>query len=168
MTRRLATWRLHWFFLGLAALRPRSGKTGPAKCSESTEHDFRHRRPRGQGRIRFRPLEYLRRGRPHRQRSVELRLHERRVVNPSLKTYEEGSIHATFNTPSFLGQRGATLTVMFDKPFYAQVQLHVKGLYPQRRGDRAGQRAVGRCRTRHRRRAQSEGGLCRWRRLADP
>jgi hypothetical protein len=49
------------------------------------------------------------------------------VVNPDLKTYEQGSIHATFNTGTFLGQRGATLTVMLDKPFPAEVQLHVKG-----------------------------------------
>ena len=49
------------------------------------------------------------------------------VVNPHLKTYEQGAIHATFNTGTFLGQRGATLTVSLDKPFPAEVQLHVKG-----------------------------------------
>ena len=46
---------------------------------------------------------------------------------PSLKTYEKGAIVATLNTPSFLGQRGATITVVLDKPFYAEVQLHVSG-----------------------------------------
>jgi hypothetical protein len=50
-----------------------------------------------------------------------------RIVNPSLKTYEKGAIIATLNTPSFLGQRGATITVTIDKPFYAEVQLHVSG-----------------------------------------
>jgi hypothetical protein len=50
-----------------------------------------------------------------------------RVVKPDLKTYQEGAIHATFNTGLFQGQRGATLTVVLDKPFYAEVQLHVKG-----------------------------------------
>jgi hypothetical protein len=49
------------------------------------------------------------------------------VENPSLKTYEKGAILAHFNTPTFLGSRGATLTVTIDKPFYAEVQLHVKG-----------------------------------------
>jgi hypothetical protein len=50
-----------------------------------------------------------------------------RVAKPDLKTYEEGAIHATFNTPSFQGQRAATLTIVLDKPFAAEVQLHVKG-----------------------------------------
>ncbi len=49
------------------------------------------------------------------------------VKNPTVKTYEKGAIVATFNTNSFLGQRGATLTVVFDKPFYAEVQLHDRG-----------------------------------------
>lgn len=49
------------------------------------------------------------------------------VVTPNLKTYEKGIIRAKFNTASFLGQRGATLTVTIDKPYYAEVQLHVRG-----------------------------------------
>ena len=47
--------------------------------------------------------------------------------NATLKTYEKGAIIAHFNTDTFSGQRGATLTVTIDKPFYAQVQLHVSG-----------------------------------------
>lgn len=50
------------------------------------------------------------------------------VVKPDLKTYQEGAIRATFNTRSFQGQRGATLTVVIDKPYYAEVQLHVRGV----------------------------------------
>jgi hypothetical protein len=50
-----------------------------------------------------------------------------RILTPSLKTYERGAILATFNTGSFLGQRAATLTVVLDKPFYAEVQLHIRG-----------------------------------------
>ena len=49
------------------------------------------------------------------------------VENPLLKTYEKGAILAHFNTPTFQGPRSATLTVTIDKPFYAEVQLHVKG-----------------------------------------
>ena len=49
------------------------------------------------------------------------------VENPLLKTYDQGAILAAFHTESFLGQRGATVTVTFDKPFYAEVQLHVRG-----------------------------------------
>jgi len=50
-----------------------------------------------------------------------------RIVKEWLKTYEKGAILAHFNTDSFLGRKGATLTVTIDKPFYAQVQLHVTG-----------------------------------------
>ena len=49
------------------------------------------------------------------------------IAKDSLKTYEEGAIVAAFNTHSFLGQRHATVTVTFDKPFYAEVQLNVSG-----------------------------------------
>jgi hypothetical protein len=50
-----------------------------------------------------------------------------RVDNPTVKTYEKGAIVAIFNTNSFYGQRGATLTVVIDRPFYAEVQLQDKG-----------------------------------------
>jgi Protein of unknown function (DUF1573) len=50
-----------------------------------------------------------------------------RIVKDTLKTYEEGAIVAAFNTRSFLGQRSATVTVVFDKPYYAEVQLQVAG-----------------------------------------
>ncbi|MBM3956178.1 MAG: DUF1573 domain-containing protein [Planctomycetes bacterium] len=50
-----------------------------------------------------------------------------KVSRHDLKTGESAEIIATFNTHSFVGQRGATLTVTFDKPFYAEVQLRVSG-----------------------------------------
>lgn len=50
------------------------------------------------------------------------------ISQQTLKTYEESAIVATFNTRSTqFGQRKATLTVIFDKPFYAEVQLQVTG-----------------------------------------
>jgi len=54
------------------------------------------------------------------------------VVKPTLKTYEEGAIRAVFNTPSFLGSRAATITVVIDRPMPAEVLLHVRGVI---RGD---------------------------------
>lgn len=54
------------------------------------------------------------------------------VVKPSLKTYQEGTIRAAFNTPNFLGSHGATITVIIDKPMPAEVLLHVRGVI---RGD---------------------------------
>ena len=49
------------------------------------------------------------------------------VTKSDLKTHETAEIVAKFNTRTFLGQHGATLTVTFDKPFYAEVQLRVAG-----------------------------------------
>lgn len=49
------------------------------------------------------------------------------VTDDTLTTYEKGSILAIYNTDKFLGKRGATLTVTFDKPRFAEVQLTVTG-----------------------------------------
>ena len=43
-----------------------------------------------------------------------------------LKTHETGAILARINSDAYRGTRGATLTVTFDRPFRAEVQLHVK------------------------------------------
>ena len=48
-----------------------------------------------------------------------------RVKEPLLKTYQKGAIVASINTRAFLGRRAATITVTFDEPMHAQVQLHV-------------------------------------------
>ena len=50
-----------------------------------------------------------------------------RVSKDLLKTHEEGAIIAKFNTDTFIGQKAATITVVFDQPYYAEVQLKVKG-----------------------------------------
>ncbi|HUY91397.1 MAG TPA: DUF1573 domain-containing protein [Pirellulales bacterium] len=49
------------------------------------------------------------------------------IEHELLKTYQRGAILATFNTRAFNGQKSATVTVTFDKPFYAEVQLQVSG-----------------------------------------
>lgn len=50
-----------------------------------------------------------------------------KITKQTLKTHEKGAILAKLNTDTFLGRKGATLTVTIDKPFYTQVQLHVRG-----------------------------------------
>jgi Protein of unknown function (DUF1573) len=50
-----------------------------------------------------------------------------RIGKGTAKTYEEGSIICEFNTKAFVGARAAVVTVVFDRPFYAEVQLTVKG-----------------------------------------
>ncbi len=49
------------------------------------------------------------------------------IENDSLKTFEKSSIVARYNTGSFLGQKAATITVTLDKPFFAEIQLQIKG-----------------------------------------
>lgn len=49
------------------------------------------------------------------------------ITRHDLKTHETGEVVAKFNTRTFLGQHGATLTVTFDKPFHAEIQLRVAG-----------------------------------------
>lgn len=48
-----------------------------------------------------------------------------KITKDTLKTYETGSILAVLNTRSFLGTKGATITVTIDQPYYAEVQLTV-------------------------------------------
>ncbi len=50
-----------------------------------------------------------------------------RIEHDTLKPGEQGKIVAAFNTRAFTGQRGATVTVTFDRPQWSEVQLHVKG-----------------------------------------
>jgi hypothetical protein len=49
------------------------------------------------------------------------------IETDSVKTWEIGRIRARFNTDSFVGDRKATITVVIDEPFRAEVQLNIKG-----------------------------------------
>ncbi len=49
------------------------------------------------------------------------------VTKRTLRSLETGEIIARYNTRNFLGRRGATITVIFDQPYYAEVQLYVTG-----------------------------------------
>jgi len=52
---------------------------------------------------------------------------EPQITKQTLKTWETGAIRAVFNTRKFIGNRTATLTVIIDQPYYAEVQLSVRG-----------------------------------------
>ncbi len=49
------------------------------------------------------------------------------VVHATVRNGEKGAIRVVFNTRSFTGQRGATITVVFDRPYYTEAQLQVRG-----------------------------------------
>ncbi|MCH2612825.1 MAG: DUF1573 domain-containing protein [Pirellulales bacterium] len=54
------------------------------------------------------------------------------IEKQTIKSLESGAILATYNTKSFVGSRGATVTVTISKPFFAEVQLQIEGFI---RGD---------------------------------
>ncbi|NLF09291.1 MAG: DUF1573 domain-containing protein [Pirellulaceae bacterium] len=47
------------------------------------------------------------------------------VTKKLLKTWEKSEIVVQVDTRGFLGRKDSTITVVFDQPFYAEVQLHV-------------------------------------------
>lgn len=49
------------------------------------------------------------------------------IENSVIKTHEKAYIVARFNTRTFVGQHGATLTVSFGAPYFAEVQVRVHG-----------------------------------------
>jgi len=52
---------------------------------------------------------------------------EPRIIKSTLKTWEKSAVRAIFNTNSRSGRQSATLTVVIDQPYYAEVQLSVRG-----------------------------------------
>ena len=49
------------------------------------------------------------------------------IEKKTLKTWEESAISVKYNTHAFTGNKSATITVRIDKPYWAEVQLKVKG-----------------------------------------
>ena len=49
------------------------------------------------------------------------------ATKTTLKSWEKGEILAQFNTRSFIGTKSAMITVVIDRPYYAEVQLTVGG-----------------------------------------
>ncbi len=50
-----------------------------------------------------------------------------KALKPTIKSWEKGEIIAEFNTRSFIGSKTAAITVVFDRPYYAELQLLVMG-----------------------------------------
>lgn len=48
-----------------------------------------------------------------------------KITKADLKTFEAGEIVAVLNTKTFTGHKSATLKVVFDKPFHAEVNLNI-------------------------------------------
>ncbi len=53
------------------------------------------------------------------------------IETPYIEPNQTGSVLARFNTGTFRGKRGATLTVVIDQPYYTEVRLRVDGYIRQ-------------------------------------
>lgn len=49
------------------------------------------------------------------------------AIDETIPPGQSGSIRAKFNTDTFRGKKGATLTVVIDQPFYSEARLRVDG-----------------------------------------
>ncbi len=49
------------------------------------------------------------------------------ILKDTLNTFEKGGIKVRYNTRTFTGKKGATITVVIDRPYPAEVQLNVRG-----------------------------------------
>ena len=103
---------------------PRAGPKWATDMFDHTSHDFGAVARGAKVEHRFR-LRNFRRECPHHVRAVQLRLHEARSDEESLKTWETADMVATIDTRDLLGRRDATITVTFDQPFPGEVQLQV-------------------------------------------
>lgn len=49
------------------------------------------------------------------------------IIDRYIEPGQTGSIHAKFNTDTFRGKKGATLTLVMTQPFYSEIRLKVNG-----------------------------------------
>ena len=117
-----------FFLLSIVlGVSPAFGQEWARKMFEQTRHDFGYVARDGKAEFEFVLSNiYLKDVHIARVRS-SCGCTSPRIKQALLKTYEKGAIVASLNTRSFLGRKGATITVVFDKPSYAEVQLHVSG-----------------------------------------
>lgn len=50
-----------------------------------------------------------------------------KATKDTLKTWDKAQVIAAYDTTKFMGIKTSTITVIFDQPFYAEVQLTIKG-----------------------------------------
>ena len=118
---------LSWLLLGCLVASPCFGQEWARKMFKSYEHDFGKVAKDAKSEYKF-VFENLYLEDIHIATAYpSCGCTSVRIENPLVKTYETGAIVAHFNTDTFQGPHGATITVTIDKPYYAEVQLQVKG-----------------------------------------
>jgi len=117
--------------LGLLAGSPCFGQEWARKMFKDPEHDFGTVAKGAKAEFEFVLRKHLFGRHSHRrERILAVAAPAFGFENPLVKTYEKGAVVAHFNTGTFSGQRGATLTITIDKPFYAEVQPACSRQYP--------------------------------------
>src|SRR6056297_2254546 len=126
LTRRIGAFAVGWFSLVMCCAEV-PAQSWAEKMFATTTHDF-HSVGRGattEHRFEFRNL-------------YEEEVHVAAVrsscgcttptlTKETLRTHETAAVVAELNTRSFIGSKSATITVVFDKPYYAEVRLRVSG-----------------------------------------
>lgn len=126
LTRRIGAFAVGWFSLVICCAEV-PAQSWAEKMFATTTHDF-HSVGRGataEHRFEFRNL-------------YEEEVHVAAVrsscgcttptlTKDTLRTHERAAVVAKLNTRSFVGSKSATITVVFDKPYYAEVRLRVSG-----------------------------------------
>ena len=105
--------------------QPRFGPGLGPRNVRPYELGFRYGCPRCAGGAPLWRGKHLSRGRPHPIGQGELRLHVARVPVQILKTWKKAYLVAKVDTIHFEGQKDVTITVEFDRPFPAEVQLTI-------------------------------------------
>ena len=111
----------------LVSLTTTAAHAQSARLFEKTSHDFGSVAKAAKTEFRF-----------YFENPYDQPMHVRSVrtscgcTTPILETKDvppkgKGSVLAKFNTHSHVGQKGATITVTVDRPFFAEYQLQVKG-----------------------------------------
>jgi hypothetical protein len=117
-----------WAMIGLGLCLPAAeGREWAQKMFQTTSHDFGHVARGAKAEFAFEVTNLY---------EEEVHIAEVRtscgcttptITKQTLKTWEKGAIVATLNTRSFVGQRSSTLTVVIDRPYYAEVYLTISG-----------------------------------------
>lgn len=121
-------WKPGWFLLLVVAVgEPVHAQEWARKMFRTTEHDFGTVARQSKAEFEFTLTNLYMEDVHIASATSSCSCTEVSVPNPWLKTYQSGAILAKFNTRAFTGRKGATITVTFDKPYPATVQLHTSG-----------------------------------------
>ncbi|MCA9232341.1 MAG: DUF1573 domain-containing protein [Planctomycetales bacterium] len=123
----MRTLLLSWLFVGAAFLCPLSAQEWAEKMFNTMDHDFGTVARGADTVYRFEVTNLYKQPMQITGVRSSCGCTSPTVENATIKTYEKAYIVAKFNTRTFVGRHGATLTVSFAPPYAAEVQVRVHG-----------------------------------------